>query len=228
LEKKAFYSSVDFMIIIQAVEGFWWRFRDESYHTRNSIPKTKNTFIGTILNELLAEFNDVFVLKKCEINIEAIVDSRHYYSHFLPLSKKPNKLEGWPLMKQAKYLLAYLESQGVIMQPDILVKEQFKPMENATIDYKVDNSTTINNNNQTVRQMSNQYNNRQVAYQPQPMNQNIVKQLNNQVYNQTRQMQQNTQYQNGQTINMHQFNNNIQPQIPNQFPNGQKQSEMFQ
>lgn len=96
------------MIIMQAVEGFWWRFRDESYHTRNSIPKTKNTFIGTILNELLAEFNDVSLLKKCEINIEAIVDSRHYYSHFLPLSKRPNKLEGWPLMKQAKYLRVLL------------------------------------------------------------------------------------------------------------------------
>lgn len=108
LEKKAFYNSVDFMIIMQAVEGFWWRFRDESYHTRNSIPKTKNTFIGTILNELLAEFNDVSLLKKCEINIEAIVDSRHYYSHFLPLSKRPNKLEGWPLMKQAKYLRVLL------------------------------------------------------------------------------------------------------------------------
>jgi pilus assembly protein CpaF len=125
------------------------------------------------------------------------------------------------LHNPSKYLLAYLESQGVIMQPDILVKEQFKPMDNTSADYKVDNSTTINNNNQIIRTMPNQYNNRQVAYQPQPMNPNIVKQLNNQVYNQTRQMAQNTQYRNTQTRNMHQFNNNIQPQIPNQFPNGQ-------
>ena len=41
LEKKAFYSSVDFMVIIQAVEGFWLRFRDESYHTRILYLKVK-------------------------------------------------------------------------------------------------------------------------------------------------------------------------------------------
>ena len=44
-----------------------------------------------------------------------------------------------------KYLLGYLESQGLIMQPDILVKEEFKSQdENATEeekDYTVDNSS---------------------------------------------------------------------------------------
>jgi len=127
------------------------------------------------------------------------------------------------LHNPSKYLLAYLESQGVIMQPDILVKEQFKPIENAASEYKVDNSTLINNKNQIVRTIpnQNQYNSRQPVFQPQPMNQNIVKPLNNQTYNQTMKMPQNPQYRNVQMQNMQQFNSNIQPQIPNQFPNGQ-------
>ena len=103
LEKKTIYSSVDFLIIIQAVEGFWWRFRDEPYQ-RKAISKGSNTSLCTILNELMAEFNDISILRTCDMNIKAIVDSRHYYSHFLPLSKKPNKLEGWPLIKEAKKL----------------------------------------------------------------------------------------------------------------------------
>ena len=45
-----------------------------------------------------------------------------------------------------KYLLAYLESQGLIMQPDILVKEEFKPMDDnnegeTKEDYVVDDSS---------------------------------------------------------------------------------------
>lgn len=40
------------------------------------------------------------------------------------------------LHNPTKYLLGYLESQGLIMQPDILVKEEFKPQE----DYQIDNS----------------------------------------------------------------------------------------
>ena len=56
-----------------------------------------------------------------------------------------------------KYLLGYLESQGLIMQPDILVKEEFKTPtdDNAKEDYVVDNSNNYKpsndiNNNATV------------------------------------------------------------------------------
>ena len=43
------------------------------------------------------------------------------------------------LRNPSKYLLGYLESQGVIMQPDILVSEQFKDS-SRQVEYKVDNS----------------------------------------------------------------------------------------
>lgn len=104
LDKKPVYSSVDFLIIIQAIEGFWWRFRDDNYKTKNAIPKKKNTNLNEILNELLKEFDDIELLNKCGIDIEAVIDSRHYYSHFVEQTKKPKKLDGWPLIKQAKKL----------------------------------------------------------------------------------------------------------------------------
>ena len=47
----------------------------------------------------------------------------------------------------SKHLLDYLESQGVIMPPDILVKEEFKDggVNNETNDFVVDNSSTVSN-----------------------------------------------------------------------------------
>ena len=104
LEKKSSYSSVDFLIIIQAIEGFWWRFRDNNYKIKNAIPKKKNTSLNEILNELLKEFDDIELLNKFGIDIEAVVDSRHYYSHFVEQTKKPKKLDGWFLIKEAKKL----------------------------------------------------------------------------------------------------------------------------
>ncbi len=104
LDKKPVYSSVDFLIIIQAIEGFWWRFRDDNYKRKNAIAKKKNTNLNEILNELLKEFDDIELLNKCGIDIEAVVDSRHYYSHFVEQTKKPKKLDGRPLIKQAKKL----------------------------------------------------------------------------------------------------------------------------
>ena len=115
------------------------------------------------------------------------------------------------LHNPSKYLLAYLESQGVIMQPDILVKEQFKPIENNATEYKVDNSIITNQNNhvnnQVVRQVQQQSN----IYQPQQLQQNIVHNLYNQNYNQRQQMMQNMQYQNVRPTN--QLNNYNQQNI---------------
>ena len=66
--------------------------------------KKLNTSLSKILNELLAEFSDIEILNECKIDIEAVVDSRHYYSHFLGLTEKPKKLDGVLLFKQARKL----------------------------------------------------------------------------------------------------------------------------
>ena len=118
------------------------------------------------------------------------------------------------LHNPSKYLLGYLESQGVIIAPDILVKEQFKPIENSN-EYRVDNSVSnikLNqNNSQIVGQAVNQVNyTGQMQYQPQPMNQRIVSNIGQQNMTQT-----NPMYQNNQMYNRNQMMNNQQRQMTN-------------
>ena len=104
MKKKKVYGSVDFLIIIQAIEGYWWRFKDEVYREQHSIPSKKQIKLNTILTELKEDFLDIALIKNIDIDIAAIVDSRHYYSHFVLCDKKPKRLEGWDLIKQAKNL----------------------------------------------------------------------------------------------------------------------------
>ena len=104
LKKKKVYGSVDFLIIIQAIEGFWWRFKDKVYREQHSIPSKERTMLNTILTELKNDFLDIALIKNLDIDIAAIVDSRHYYSHFVLCDKKPKRLDGWDLIKQAKNL----------------------------------------------------------------------------------------------------------------------------
>ena len=130
------------------------------------------------------------------------------------------------LHNPSKYLLGYLESQGVILEPDILVKEQFKEQVGQNNEYKVDNSIQTVNYNQMNRPIQNQQmqNDSQNTNQPQPARQ-IVNNLNQQYYqnypqnniHQTQQpmsnqMIQNQNYQNRQMNNGQQ---NVQVQRPN-------------
>ena len=108
LKKQKLYSSVDFLVIIQAIEGFWWRFREDSYHKNNSISKKEKTTLYTLLSKLIAEFKDVELINKASINIEAVVDSRHYYSHFLPKCNKPKALDGIELLKESRKIRVLL------------------------------------------------------------------------------------------------------------------------
>ena len=121
------------------------------------------------------------------------------------------------LRNPSKYLLGYLESQGVIMQPDILVKEQFKPMENIN-EYRVDNSMNNLRTNQNNYQVNN---NQQRIYQPQPINQRVVTNLQRQAIQpqqviRQNQMYQSTQMYNGKTVqNLQRPITNMQPVTQN-------------
>lgn len=97
VRRKGFFSSVDFLIIIQAIEGFWWRFRDDDYKRSNYLKSKKQTHLNTILESLINEFKDIEQLNLNEINISEVVDSRHYFSHFIPKEKKPNAKDGLEL-----------------------------------------------------------------------------------------------------------------------------------
>ena len=81
IKKKGSFSSVDFLIVFQAIEGFMIRFL---YEDKSS---TKNK-----LATLLHDFSDIAKLKCNEIDVDAAVNSRHYYSHF---SKNHKKRKYW-------------------------------------------------------------------------------------------------------------------------------------
>lgn len=82
IKNKVRFSSVDFLIVFQAIEGFTIRFLYGDKGTRRNF------------TSLLQDFNDITQLKCSEIDIDAAVDSRHYYSHFMDKSKKPKTLVG--------------------------------------------------------------------------------------------------------------------------------------
>ncbi len=89
------FSSIDFLIVIQALEGFCWRFRkDELEKIAKDKPKKKQASLGDMICLLKSEFSTISKIKKDDIVIQQVVDSRHYYSHFMERSKKENALDG--------------------------------------------------------------------------------------------------------------------------------------
>ena len=128
-----------------------------------------------------------------------------------------------------KYLLEYLESQGLMMQPDILVKEEFKPVdenEKKQEDYSVDtsgqNMPNINNNNsQNITpkevkpvQINNQSNNNQLQNNNTNNLGNMV-QNNGQMLNNVPSMTQQVPPQTPKQV-INNNNNMQQPQVVNQ------------
>lgn len=93
IKPKRVFSSTDFLIVIQAIEGFYYRFRRDD-----------NESLRNVLSNLISEFSDIDILNNNEINISQVVDSRHYYSHFMNKSKKTNALDGWELYKLTKQI----------------------------------------------------------------------------------------------------------------------------
>ena len=82
---KGSFCSTDFLTIMQAVEGFYYRFREDGIG------------LSKILSNLREEFNGISILEISDHDIDCIRDSRHYYSHLLPPGKKPNVVDGHEL-----------------------------------------------------------------------------------------------------------------------------------
>ena len=76
INHKGVFTPNDFLIVIQAIEGYYFRF-----------VKPKNE-LSSLLNELREEFQDIDILELTDQDIKFIRDSRHYYSHLLPEGKK--------------------------------------------------------------------------------------------------------------------------------------------
>lgn len=82
LNRHGVFSSTDFLVVVQAIEGFYCRFRQDNESLRN------------ILRNLVTEFSDIRCVEMEEDDYQKIADSRHYYSHLLPPGKKPHVVQG--------------------------------------------------------------------------------------------------------------------------------------
>lgn len=91
---KPVVGSVDFLQVIQAVEGVWWRFKDDEYRKANGISSGKRTRLRTLLEETIKSYSSIPAIADKSIDVDAAVDSRNYYSHFMAKSPKRKVLDG--------------------------------------------------------------------------------------------------------------------------------------
>lgn len=87
VRNRGVFSSVDFLIVVQAVEGYYSRFIKDGPGLRD------------ILLKLKEKFSDITILELSNCDINCICDSRNYYSHLLPTGKKTNVKDGIELYK---------------------------------------------------------------------------------------------------------------------------------
>lgn len=99
---KPVVGSVDYLQVMQAIEGVWWRFKDNEYKKRNHIKNKKQTPLNTILTEMVTSLSTIPSIAKMDIDISAAVDSRVYYTHFIDKSKRKIILDGWDLYEMTK------------------------------------------------------------------------------------------------------------------------------
>lgn len=71
LETKKVFSSADFLAVFQALDSFESRFRNYNVH------KLKDK-----IEAIVAEFYDIELIRRLDIDAKAAADSRNYYSHF--------------------------------------------------------------------------------------------------------------------------------------------------
>lgn len=84
LEKKRVFSNMDFLILVRALDGY-------------CIRSKYNGSIAKRMKAVLEKFSDVAKIKRDNINIDELVDSRDYFAHFMPRARKKNVLDGFEL-----------------------------------------------------------------------------------------------------------------------------------
>lgn len=75
ISHKGYFEPNDFLIICQAIEGFYYRFR-------------KDTNLKDAVTNLIDEFSNIDIQEITKEDICYIQDTRHFYSHLLPPGKK--------------------------------------------------------------------------------------------------------------------------------------------
>ncbi len=99
---KDFFDTGDFLVVIQALEGYATRFRP-------NIPKTgKHITLKDQLNCLSSEFSFIPSIKNLKLDIDTATNSRHYYSHFFTKKQNAHVADGIELYKLTQSLKAIL------------------------------------------------------------------------------------------------------------------------
>lgn len=83
IQPKTYFSKADFLVVIQALEGFHTRFRK-----RNKMRLMQR------LKDLHKEFSFIPSVANMNIDFQIAVDSRHYYSHFFHKDEKEHIADG--------------------------------------------------------------------------------------------------------------------------------------
>ena len=81
LKNEATFDAPDFLIVAQALDGYFKRFL---YNKDGKEIKQYKRQIEILLNE----FKDIDVIKACNLDADVLTQSRHKYSHLIPDSDK--------------------------------------------------------------------------------------------------------------------------------------------
>lgn len=92
------FTSTNFLIVIQALDGFCMRFRNG-----DNVRKFKDRLVS-----IYNEFDKIQVIKNFNINFDQAVDSRDYFSHFLIRGKKKDVIFDVELYKLTEKLRVLL------------------------------------------------------------------------------------------------------------------------
>lgn len=101
LGKKRYFDAPDFLIIAQALDGYFKRFFEKKIDEK--IRRYEKQ-----IEILLDRFKDIDVIKSCHIDPDVLTASRHKYSHLLPDEVKPKAVDGeelYDLTEKSKILL---------------------------------------------------------------------------------------------------------------------------
>lgn len=90
IQKKHTFDVPDFLIIAQALDGYYKRF----VNVKN-LKGCRGYELG--IKTLLEQFADVDCIKKCKIDPKVLTHSRDKYSHLLLDTDKPYAVSGWDL-----------------------------------------------------------------------------------------------------------------------------------
>lgn len=93
------YISTTFMTVIQGIDGFWQRYREDDYKKKKNLKKNYRVSLSEEIIELLDEFSYVFKKHDLNINVDALKDTRDYYSHLLKVGEKANVKSGIELFR---------------------------------------------------------------------------------------------------------------------------------